>query len=229
MKEKTLVYLVRHAQAEGNFKRVFQGFTDADISEIGKKQLEKLAERFRDIEIDCIYSSPLKRAMKTAEAVGKYHDLPIRIDERLKEINGGEWEGQPWSSFPEKYPEINDAWENHPDTFRAIGGESMRDVYNRVSEALLDIVRKNLGKRIAIVSHGCAIRNMLCFLTYGDLARLKDVDWCDNTAINLFEFDDTLKCRQLLKNCNEHLSDDISTFANQSWWRKDKQNEDHGS
>ncbi|WP_040197888.1 histidine phosphatase family protein [Candidatus Soleaferrea massiliensis] len=223
MSEKTTVYLVRHAQAEGNHKRIFQGFTDAEISEIGEKQLERLAERFREIELDCIYASPLIRTMKTAMAVNRYHDLPIEVDERLKEINGGEWEGQFWSTFPEKYPEINDNWENHPERFQAIGGESMQELYERVSRAVLDIVGRNRGKRIAIVSHGCAIRNMLCFLTYNDIGKLQDVDWCDNTAINLFEFDENLKSRQLLRNCNRHLTDDISTFAHQDWWRKDKE------
>lgn len=73
----TTIYLVRHCEAMGNINRIFQGHTDEEISDNGRLQLEKLAERFRDIHLDALYSSPLKRAYRTAEAVNRYHQLPI--------------------------------------------------------------------------------------------------------------------------------------------------------
>ena len=65
----TYIYLVRHCEAMGNHKRLFQGSTDCDISEIGAKQLEYLKVRFREIKLDAVYSSPLLRAQKTAESI----------------------------------------------------------------------------------------------------------------------------------------------------------------
>lgn len=64
----TEIYIVRHAEAEGNTNRMFQGSVDTNISENGEKQLERLMKRALDFDVDKIYSSPLKRAQKTAEA-----------------------------------------------------------------------------------------------------------------------------------------------------------------
>ena len=110
----TTIYLVRHCEAMGNINRIFQGHTDEEISDNGRLQLEKLAERFRDIHLDALYSSPLKRAYRTAEAVNRYHQLPIHTDERLIEINGGHWEEKPWEALPELYPDEWAAWSCRP-------------------------------------------------------------------------------------------------------------------
>ena len=92
----TRIILVRHCEAHGNTISVFQGHTDSDISGNGAAQLELLALRCRNMPIDAIYSSPLKRAFRTAEAINQYHHLPIQIEPRLIEINGGDWEGKSW-------------------------------------------------------------------------------------------------------------------------------------
>ena len=92
----TTIYLVRHCETKGNRQRLFQGHIDMDISEAGVQQLARLAERFRTVPLDAVYSSPLLRAMRTAQAVNRYHDLPIHQDARLIEINGGSWEGPHW-------------------------------------------------------------------------------------------------------------------------------------
>ena len=86
----TTLYLIRHCEALGNINDTFQGSIDEDITEKGAKQLEKLAERCRKLTFDVIYSSPLIRAYKTAEAANKYHGLPIIKDKDFEEINGGE-------------------------------------------------------------------------------------------------------------------------------------------
>lgn len=100
----TRVILIRHCEAEGNVKRIFQGHTDAEVSENGLKQLDLLALRLRNTKIDVLYSSPLKRAFTTAQAVNRYHDLPILQDNDLMELNGGEWEGVPWQKCPTDTP-----------------------------------------------------------------------------------------------------------------------------
>ena len=86
----TRIILIRHCEAEGNIKRVFQGHTDADISENGRKQLDLLRLRCRNMQIDAIYSSPLKRAYQTAEAINSFRNLTVQIHEDLIEINGGD-------------------------------------------------------------------------------------------------------------------------------------------
>ena len=85
--EKLHLYLVRHCESLGNRENIFQGQLDLDISATGEKQLALLALRFRNIPIDAVYSSPLKRAYKTAEAVDLYHSLPIIKLPELMEVD----------------------------------------------------------------------------------------------------------------------------------------------
>ena len=88
------LYLIRHAEAMGNVKEFFQGSLDVEISSKGFKQLEELKSRFKDVSLDAIYSSPLKRAVQTAQAINEYHRLNIGIVDNIKEINGGDIEGK---------------------------------------------------------------------------------------------------------------------------------------
>ena len=218
-KTMTRIILIRHCEAEGNHKRVFQGHTDADISENGKIQLELLSLRCRNMEIDALYSSPLRRAYQTAEAVNRYHGLPIQIEPGLIEINGGCWEGRPWSALPELYPEESKVWSTSPHDFSTRDGESMLQVYDRIWDAVLKIVRENPGRRVAAVSHGCAIRNFLCRALGRPIRELNEVDWCDNTAVSIVDFDGELCPHVELMNDASHLTESTSTFSKQTWWK----------
>lgn len=215
------IYLVRHAEAMGNVLEFFQGRTDEQISKKGAKQLECLAERFRDIKIEGIYSSPLKRTMSTAEAVNKYHGLPIIKDEGLIEINGGVWEGRKWSELPEAYPTEYGLWKNHMEDFFIEGGEKMTEVFARMRETVDRIARENKGRTIAVVSHGCALRNFLCYCMGRPISGLKDVGWSDNTAVSLVEYDDNMRPRIIFKNSNDHLPKELSTLSGSKWSRLD--------
>ena len=215
----TRVTLIRHCEAMGNSLRIFQGHTDADISENGKIQLELLSVRCRNMPIDILYSSPLKRAYKTAEAVNTYHHLPIHIDKGLMEINGGIWEGEKWEELPALYPDQALLWNTNPYEFAPPQGETMRQVYDRMWDTVTNIVAANRNKRIVITSHGCAIRNFLCRAMGKPIEQLNDVDWCDNTAVSVIDFDDAMKANIGLLNDASHLSEETSTVSKQSWWK----------
>ncbi|HIS70302.1 MAG TPA: histidine phosphatase family protein [Candidatus Gallacutalibacter stercoravium] len=218
-KGHTRIVLIRHCEAEGNKNRVFQGHTDAQVSENGKKQLELLALRCRNMPFEALYSSPLRRAMETAQAVNRYHNLPMQICEGLIEINGGVWEGKPWDSFASLYPELTDQWYHEPWLFAPDQGEPMRHVYDRMRRAVCEIVKANQGKLICAVSHGCAIRNFLCWASGRPVERLNEVDWCDNTALSVVDFDESLRPAIVLGNDASHLNQEVSTFAKQDWWK----------
>ena len=127
----TKVYFVRHAEAEGNVKEFFQGRIDCDISEKGKIQLGYLAKRFETIDYDAIYSSPLKRAMATANAVNARLRLPIIECDGIIEIHGGVWEGMLWTDIEKKYPAEHDLWKNDMKNFSVEGSERMSEVYEK--------------------------------------------------------------------------------------------------
>ena len=201
----TKVIIVRHCQAEGNLKRFFQGSIDTDITYLGKKQIEKVAELLSKEPIEVMYSSPKKRAFKTAEGIDLYHELPIQTDDEIVEIDAGDWEGVLLTDIEKQYPEQMDNWRNDPANFHAPNGESMAQVYERVKKALLRIVSENKDKTICIVSHGCAIKNMMCFAHGWEVKGIKEVPLGTNTSVNVVEFDDHLKPTILIENYTEHI------------------------
>ena len=200
----TKIYLVRHCEAEGNLKQLFQGSIDTDITELGAKQLEVLKERFKDVPLDAVYSSPLKRAYKTAEAVIGEKPLSPIIHEGFVEIDGGVVDGKP---FKETFLELGilDDWINRPWTVKFEEGESFEEVYIRASKALFEVANKHKGQNVAVASHGGVIRALSCKVLYDDLTRLKDVNWFENTSVTVLEFDDNMKPSVTLFNDFSHL------------------------
>ena len=88
----TTIYLIRHAEAEGNLYRRIHGWYNALITDNGFQQIKALEDRFRDIPVDAVYSSDLYRTMTTARAVYVPKSLPLRTDPGLREISMGSWE-----------------------------------------------------------------------------------------------------------------------------------------
>lgn len=205
----TKIYFVRHCEAIGNVTRIFQGVTDLDITELGEKQLEKLAGRFKGVHLDKIYSSHLTRARKTAEAIRDGRDIELEIFDGIIELNGGFVEGKPFEKTFAEHPKINDAWFNHPEDFAPEGGEKMRDAYARIEKAFFDLAKKHKGQTIACASHGGIMRCLLCRLIHNDITKLKDTTWLDNTAVCLFEIDDDLNVEIKLVNDFSHLPNDL--------------------
>ncbi len=201
----TKLILVRHCQAEGNLKRFFQGKIDTDITENGRKQIGQVTELLCAEPIDEIYCSPLKRAIKTAEGINVYHELPIHIDNSIIEIDAGDWEGKLLTDIEKEFPEAYENWNNNPAKFVAPNGESMFQVYDRVSNALVKIVKDNPNKTVCIISHGCAIKNMMCFAHGWTVENIKNVPLGTNTSVNIVEFDNNIKPKIILENYTDHL------------------------
>lgn len=211
--------IVRHCEAQGNTERVFQGRIDSDISPNGVLQAECLAERFKNCSYDHIYSGPLKRTMFTAEAVNRYHGLPIQTDARLVEIDGGDWGGKRWSDLPRLYPEQAKIWAEQPHLFEAPNGETMVQVRERIVSAACDIAMRHMDETVVIVSHGCAIRNLLCWAKGWSIERLIDVSWGDNSSVSQIDIDKNGIPSVIFEGDNSHLKDGLSTLGRQSWWK----------
>lgn len=189
--------------------RIFQGSTDLDISPIGAKQLEYLKKRFENIHIDKIYSSPLIRAQKTAEAIKGEKDIEIVLLKELAELHGGVVEGRKFAEAFATIEGLADAWDNHPQDFAPPEGETMRHAYERIWDAIQYIVKNNKNKTIACSSHGGLTRCLTCRLMKNDINELKNIPWSDNTAVMLFEIDDNMNIS--LKYCNDvsHLPKEL--------------------
>lgn len=220
----TRIFVIRHCEAAGNKDRTFQGHTDGPPTENGWAQLERLAERMKNEPIDAIYSSPLIRARETAEAVNRNFGYTVNIRKDLIEINGGVWEGKRWADLPTLYPEASHNWSLEPYKFHPENGEAMADVYERIYNAVLSVAKENKGRNVAVVSHGCAIRNLICKVKGMPIEQLNDVEWCDNTAVYIIDFDENDNPSLVLEGDSSHLSDELSTLNRQSWWKKENRN-----
>lgn len=204
----TSLYLIRHCEALGNRQRLFQGSTDFDISEIGAIQLQFLSERFADIYIDCVYSSPLIRAKKTALAVAEPKGIDVIEHSGLKELDGGIVEGRPFAEAFASIPGLADIWDNHPQDFAPEGGEPMKAAYDRIWDTISEIVSENLGKVIVVATHGGVLRCLFARLLHNDINKLNSVEWNENTAVSLIEFDDKLNPTVIFKNDFSHVPDE---------------------
>ena len=133
----TKVYLIRHAEAEGNLFRRAQGHWNGKVTARGYKQIDALAERFRGEKIDAVYSSDLDRTVATAGALLRGRKLTLVTTPRLREINMGVWEGEPWGNITYKWPEQMYLFNNEPEKWSVPGGEGFYEVQKRMTEGIL--------------------------------------------------------------------------------------------
>jgi len=217
---KTRLIFVRHAEAEGNLNRLFHGWFDSKITEKGHKQAKKVAERLANVPIDIIYSSSLTRTLQTAQYIADVKNLPIIRTDKMKEINGGDWENKSWDEFPTSYPKEYYTWEHEPHLHQMPNGENVVEFNERLIKEVKNIIDQNLGKNICIVTHGAAIRTMLCKFYGATLEHMKNIDWHDNTSVTVVDYDNKKdEFEVLMEGDTEHLEFELSTIQNQEWWQ----------
>ena len=209
----TRIYIVRHCEAVGNIKRIFQGHTDLDITELGAKQLEALQNRFGDIKLDRVFSSPLIRAKKTGLAIIGEKNIPLEINDGLIEINGGVIEGKEYAVVYNQFPDFKEMWTNHPEDFAPENGETMLYAYERIWETILNIAKENKGKTIACATHGGVTRCLNCRLEKNDISKMNEIPFGYNTAVTLIEFDDNLNFKVIFYDDASHITDELMNKA----------------
>jgi broad specificity phosphatase PhoE len=177
-----ILTLVRHGETSANLDGVWHGSIDTPLTPRGLEQAERVAGYLRATSRDAIalYSSPLRRARRTAEAIGDALGLELRIEADLREYELGSWEGKTYSELHHRY-RLWDHIRRDPD-FAAHGGESPRQVTTRFCQALRSIADAHAGQRIIAVAHGGALSMALAELLDGDYTRWKRV--VDNCAVS---------------------------------------------
>ena len=185
----TEIYLIRHTQAEGNLYRVMQGHWDGGVTALGLRQIDLLAERFKNIHIDALYSSDLYRARMTATAISRWHDLPIQTEPLLREINVGPWETRFFADVTYEQPEKMQGFIADQEHWQLDGAETYSQVRDRAYPALVRIAAENDGKTVAVVSHGVTIRCLLSRVTGYSLDDTEHIPLCANTAVNKLRYE----------------------------------------
>ena len=214
----TQIYLVRHAEAEGNLYRRIHGQYDSLITDLGHKQVEKLAERFKDIHIDAVYSSDLTRTRQTAAGIYGPKGLGLQTVKGLREIHMGCWEDRTWGDMEREDPDMLHKFNFDPDAWVVEGAESFEQLRRRVLASIRDLAAKHEGQSIAVVTHGSALRTLFAAASGMFLGDMKNLPYCDNTGVSLIEVE---KGEISLKfiNDNSHVSGTVSTLERQHWWK----------
>lgn len=200
----TTIYLIRHAEAEGNLYRIAQGQCNSIITDRGYQQISALAKRFESIPVDAVYSSDLMRTCITAGAICVPKHLPLNKRKDLREICVGRWEEQTWGEIFLTDQEQLALFTKRPDLWQIEGAESMTAVRDRMLSAIQEIGAANDGKTVAVFSHGCALRLLLGTLQGYTLETMGDTPHGDNTAVSLVEYDRG-KLRVVFRDDASHL------------------------
>ena len=145
--------LVRHGETVWNAEFRVQGANaDTALSEKGQRQITRLAEVLRDEPVDLILSSPLSRAVITAETIGRHHDVPILTNPGLKEVDVGEFDGLSTVGMPQTFTELLLSWWKGG-CERLPGGESFAELQDRTWGVVEPYVRDGTPENLLVVSH----------------------------------------------------------------------------
>jgi broad specificity phosphatase PhoE len=151
----TRILLVRHGATDWNTTKRAQGHADIDLNEDGRLQALHIATELETSEIEAIYSSDLKRAVDTARSIAAPHDLDVKVDPDLREIDQGEWEGLTVEEIRTGWPDL---WGPARHYNARPGGETPQQVRERALISLRRIVDDHPHGTVVVVSHGGTIR-----------------------------------------------------------------------
>ncbi len=183
----THIILVRHGETEWNRVERFRGRADVPLNATGLAQAEATGRRIAADETPAaVYSSPLSRAVVTAEAIARHFALAVQAHPGLADIDYGQWQGLTPDEARARWPEIVHAWYNAPQTARIPGGETLDDLRARAMAAVNELAARHAGQSIVLVGH--TVVNRIILLSVLGLGnerfwRLRQ----DTCAVNVFE------------------------------------------
>jgi broad specificity phosphatase PhoE len=179
------IVLVRHGETEWNVEEVFRGRIDIELNETGLRQAELLAEYLSGVKIDAVYSSPLRRALKTAEAIASHHKLEVEIAPGLIDFDFGKWQGLPQQEVKRRYRELYAEWVKNPHLIKMPDGESLSDVRERALAVVDEVAAKYEGT-VVLVSHRVVNKVLICALLGLDNSHFWNIkqDTCGTTTFS---------------------------------------------
>ena len=151
-----MLYIMRHGRTDWNERHKLQGRTDIPLNEEGRRMAEAAGEEYRDIPLDLCFCSPLVRAWETAEIVLRGRDIPIRTDDRLREMSFGSYEGTE-NSFSIPDCPVNVIFQRPEAYTESVGGaETFEELFAWTGDFLREVIDPLMeqGKNVLIVGHG---------------------------------------------------------------------------
>ncbi|MDP4118627.1 MAG: histidine phosphatase family protein [Bacillota bacterium] len=207
----TRLYFVRHGESEGNFEKRFLGQLDRDLTPKGRRQAELTAEYFRDAGINAIYSSDLKRAVNSAEKIGKATELKVIERRELREIYAGLWQEKTFDELAKDA--AYDVWLNDIGNAKCPGGETVKKLQERIAQETDRILKKHQGENVVIVTHATPIRIMKCLWLGIPLSMAHTVKWVPNCSITVVDYNDSGECFVALDGYDKQLGELSTSFG----------------
>ena len=216
----TRLYLVRHGATALSAEDRFSGAIGVDLSDDGRAQADRLGMRLLDDGISVVYTSPMSRAVETAQIVARHIGVEPAMRDGLREIGHGHWEGLTRSEVEARFPDEYAAWEEDPFTYAPSDGESGVAVLARALPEVRDIVVRHAGARVLVVSHKATIRILLSSLLGFDVRGYRDRLDQAPACLNVLDFRDSVRARLMLFNDTSHYSDVPRTATHNlsKWW-----------
>jgi len=198
--EPTVTLLLRHGQTPMSVQKRYAGRTDAPLTDTGVRQAVAAAKRLAPAGIAAIVTSPLQRAVRTAEEVAAATGVPVLADDGFRETDFGAWEGLTFAEVQERWPAEMAAWLADPEVAPP-GGESLAGVNERVTAALRRVLAARERQTVLVVSHVTPIKTLVAaallappaalYRMHLDVAALSRIDWYADGPAVLRSFNDT--------------------------------------
>jgi probable phosphoglycerate mutase len=216
----TRIYMVRHGATQLSAEDRFAGAVNVELSEEGKFQAGRLAERLADDPIAAIYCSPLTRTRQTATILALPHATPLIESDGLREIHHGHWEGMRRADVEAQFPEEYAAWEEDPFTFAPKGGEAGVNVIARALPVIRQIVLEHRGHNVLVVSHKATLRLLISIILGFDARGYRDRLDQSPACLNVLDFKDPVRARLMLFNDVSHYIDQPKRSSGRlsKWW-----------
>jgi broad specificity phosphatase PhoE len=186
----TRFILVRHGQTEWNRNERFRGRVDIPLNETGLAQAEATGRRVaEEWQPTAIYTSPLSRSVKTAEAIARHYGLPVQVHPGLVDIDYGDWQGLSPEEARQRWPEQIETWYNQPEKAQIPGGESLEVLRKRAMQTVSELAKQHGNETVVLVGH--TVINRIILL--GVLGLGNEKFWRikqEPCAINVFEMEE---------------------------------------
>jgi len=159
------VHLIRHGETQASREHRFCGLRDCELSDLGRQQVEALTRHWSDNgDLRAVHTSPLSRCRLLAEAIAAHRAVPVHVDEGLREIDHGSWDGRREDEVRATEPEAYQAYGDHPGMIAPHGGETGYQVAARALPVLTRITETYDDGDVLVVSHKAVIRIVACAL-----------------------------------------------------------------
>jgi len=201
---KMELILIRHGETDWNKGAIFRGHEDVRLNATGIAQADATADALKDKVFEAIYSSPLKRSLVTARRIALPHEIFVREDDGLLDINYGTWQGMKESTIKERWPSAYARWIKTPTKMKFSGGESTKKAWKRVNSALREILFTHGTGTIVLVTHRMPLKFMTAYLLgkgFSGFPKIKH----DPCAISVFEVENRVP-KPIILNDTRHLA-----------------------